>query len=534
MNHGKSGEGTSFLKFITEKYECPFVIKVRTPCGRSAPLHELLFCDYEKCLSMVHPIAALRDIENYFCSHCLRTWAPNIIRKYTHCPKCICCPACFSTCEKVLMMRSETYLLQCTFCWWLSQSVGIKAKTAQELIQMITMSDKQEIGRLQEEVSELVKKYSTNIKDKVIYIGNEKYHHNKKRWYQGNGSTQNTISFKDTYHLLKRKPNYTAQGKSLPLENLQKVRDACEKRDRKVEKKRAKQHDLSSEEFANAWVKPADSKFVTDIRLERVSSLINRLEDPIRQPPLLDQLHPQRVRLMTKESFKCPDDKCNHSHLVKPQSGTRSSHFEVKKLAIDYLPHMRMEGPLEGWPTKYDEENASISFYIYFANPLSKPISIQVTPRQNEPFSNTEVRCEGRRITIDKWNHTVRTIWPPQKEKKMKGEFQHLNMLALPLTAIVKDPTCKRLDFMLDIDLHCEICCSDSETRAASLRYPLEITVKRIGQKSTSSRPQVRSRHRRDSERRGKPGRPRSRHSQSNQPPSGGRRTTAQRTTYNY
>jgi len=432
-------------------------------------------------------------------------------------------------------MRSETYLLQCTFCWWLSKSVGIKAKTAQELIQMITLSDKQEVGRLQEEVSELVKKYGANIKDKVIYIGKEPYPNNKSRWYQGNGATTNAIALRDKYNLLKRKPNYSATGRTFPVEEPLKVRDACEKRDRKVEKKRAKQHDLPSEEFANEWVKPADSKFVTEFRLDRVSSLVNRLEDPIRQPPLLDQLHPQRVRLMTKESFKCPDDICNHSHLVKPQSGTRSSHFEVKKLAIDYLPHMRMEGPLEGWPTKYDEENASISFYIYFANPLSKPISIQVTPRHNEPFSNTEVSCAGRRITIDKWNHTMRTIWPPPKEKKMKGEFQHMNMLALPLNAIVKDPNCKRLDFMLDIDLHCEICCSDGETRAASLRYPLEITVKRVGQKTTTSRPQVRSRHRRDSERRGKPVRQRSaRHSQSNKAPSERRKTVGQRKTYNY
>lgn len=411
--------------------------------------------------------------------------------------------------------------------------MGIKAKTAQELIQMITMSDKQEFGRLQEQVSELVKKYSANIKDKVMYLGKDKYHHNK-RWYPSNGTSQ-ALSLRDKYNLLKKKPNYTAQGRSHPVEDPQKVRDACEKRDRKVEKKRAKQHDLSNEEFGNEWVKPADSKFVTDIRLERVSSLINRLEDPIRQPPLLDQLHPQRVRLMTKESFKCPDDKCNHSHLVKPQSGTRSSHFEVKKLAIDYLPHMRMEGPLEGWPTKYDEENASISFYIYFANPLSKKISIQVTPRQNEAFSNTEVRCVEGRNSIDPWTPKIRTTWPPQqKDVKKKGVVKHENMLGLPLTAIVKDPNCKRLDFMLDIDLVCEICCSDSETRAASLRYPLEITVKRIGQKSTSSRPQVRSRHRRDSERRSKV-RQRSRHSTSSkQPTSVARKTSTQKKTYNY
>jgi len=534
MNHGKSGEGTTFQKFITEKFECPFAIKVRTPCGRSAPLHELLFCDYEKCLSMVHPIAALRDIENYFCSHCLRTWAPNIIRKYTHCPKCICCPACFSTCEKVLMMRSETYLLQCTFCWWLSQSVGIKAKTAQELIQMITMSDKDEVGRLQTEVSELVKFYGKNIKDKVIYIGKEKYHPNK-RWYPNNileGSGQNAMILKDR-SLLKRKPNYTAQ-KSLPGEDPQQVRDACAKRDRKTEKKRVKQHDLPKKEFANAWVKPADSKFVSDIRLERVSSLVNRLEDPIRQPPLLDQLHPQRVRLMTKESFKCPDDKCNHRFLVKPQSGTRSSHFEVKKLAIDYLPHMRMEGPLDGWPTKDADEPASINFYIYFANPLNKPISIQVTPRANDIFSNTEIDCSGERIVIDKWDVTARTIWPPRKEKRMKGEFQHMNMLALPLTAVFKDRSCKRLQFILDIDLRCEICCSDGETRCANLRYPLEITVKRMEQKSTSMRQQTRTRHRKDSERRPKGGRPRSsRNPQSNKPTSMARKPVATRKTYN-
>lgn len=551
MSSGRSGSGTTFLKFISDKNQCPFTIKVRTPCGRSAPLHELLFCDHEKCLSVVHPIAALRNIENYFCLHCVRTWAPNFIRRNTRCPKCISCPACFATCEKILMMPARSYLLQCTFCWWLSKSVGIKAQTATDLIQMIAQSDKDEVSKLQLELNELVKLYGKNIQEKLPFLGSTQYS-TKSRWYKSNmldGSSQKVLQDMKDSGILKRNRNANWWKKKMPGMQTQmqdssadqhipgtdplKRQIACSKPDRKLEKKRKKWHELPKKEFENAWVKPADPRFVTDIKLERVSSLDNRLADPIRQPVLLEQLQPQRVRLMTKESFKCPDTKCNHALLVKPQSGTRSAHFEVKKLAIDYLPHMRMEGPFDGWPAK-DADNQTVKFYIYFANPLNTPITIQINPRANESYSNAEVTCSGRMIVISMRDcGKMRTIWPPRLPRRKPDEYNTMNMLAFPLTVIPRDPNCKRLEFVLDINLTCQILTSESESTNACLRYPLEITVKRTERRSTSAREPARSRARIDSDRRVKPRQRTQRHGQSNIPASMPTRKPG-RKTYNY
>merc|ERR1719233_2009047 len=172
---------------------------------------------------------------------------------------------------------------------------------------------------------------------------------------------------------------------------------------------------------------------------------------------------------------------------------------------MEYLPHMRMDGPLEGWPRKDAVEQASINMYLYFANPLNAPLLIQVNPRTNDSFSNAEVTCSNRKIVITKWDPAERTIWPKPMDRKMSGEYTYKNMLAFPLTVNLKDRTSKRLEFILDIDLRCEIRCSDGDTKNANLRYPLEITVKRTEQKHVNPKTATRTRHRPNGERRMKP-----------------------------
>merc|ERR1719461_2163657 len=57
------------------------------------------------------------------------------------------------------MMASNTFLIQCTFCFWLSEAVGLKANTAQDLVNNLKDDETNAIQALRTEVKGLVKNY---------------------------------------------------------------------------------------------------------------------------------------------------------------------------------------------------------------------------------------------------------------------------------------------------------------------------------------------------------------------------------------
>jgi len=191
---------------------------------------------------------------------------------------------------------------------------------------------------------------------------------------------------------------------------------ACKDRDKKIERKQATNRNLQREVYENSWVKPANPRFVSDLSLKRVCSLKQRLEHPLRQPMDFGKLYPQRMCLMTKESFQCPSSKCKNSFLMKPVIGARHCSFEVNKLAIDYLPRMRMDGPLGGWLNARPEESKvngtqlPMRMHLFFANSINRPITIQVTPQNTDKFSNTDVRCSRNVFNLSKVSTSIRNV----------------------------------------------------------------------------------------------------------------------------
>merc|ERR1719336_3030509 len=249
MSHdasGKRSSGASCYKYIVAKRACRFVVKVRTSCGRSAPLSELFFCDNPHCLKPIHPFAARRSIENYFCPQCLSTYPSNIVRKFTRCPKCIMCPACFTTCEKILLMRSNTYLLQCTFCYWLSGPVDIKAKTANGLVAQVKESNNREITKLREKMFDLVKHFRKNTEQEPSWnINKTNYLFRGANWWE-----------KKKRRRVQKQTAVQAQGDNFPgmgaVLNTNFV-DPCNDLDKRLEEKRKQVHDLPKEAVDNSW-----------------------------------------------------------------------------------------------------------------------------------------------------------------------------------------------------------------------------------------------------------------------------------------
>jgi hypothetical protein len=473
----RSRTTASFSKFISYKRKCPFVIKVRTPCGRSAPLSQIFFCDDRHCMQIVHPAAAKRRIENYFCPHCLSTYPSNIVRKFTRCPKCICCPACFTMCEKILLMKKNTYLLQCTFCYWLSEQVGIKSRNSTELIAKVKERNLKGIVKLKEELTELKKHYQKNTAEIQPYI-------NRKSYLMGVGG--NWYGKKITMQVQRKIPDEDFPDQSTATIKLGIDREAaCEKRDKLFESQTGARHKLPQETFENSWVKPADPRFISDFSLKRVTSLRHRLEDPVRQPSGFHKLHPQRMRLMTKESFQCPYLKCKDALLMKPAIGARHCSFEVKKLALDYLPHMRMDGPVDGWPNQQSKEleetlKQPVKLVLYFANSVSKPITLQITSLNTDELTNVTVSCSKNIFTIDRLDSSVRNVWDPLRfwVKELGSEdFTIEHVLGLVLILTPKSPIQDTFEFILNVRMTGDILCGDGEYRQLSLSYPLEITV---------------------------------------------------------
>jgi len=262
---------------------------------------------------------------------------------------------------------------------------------------------------------------------------------------------------------------------------------ACEERDKECGIQMASRHSLPKKSFENSWIKPPDPKFVSSPNLRHVTSLRHRLEDPIRQPTGSHQLQPQRMRLMTKESFQCPGVRCSNAFLMKPAIGARHCSFEVKKLALDYLPHMRMYGPLTGWPTvKSKDLNEACKYpmtlLLYFANSLSKPVNLQIKPLSSDEFSNAKVTCTRDLFTIAKLDSNVRNIWDPlrfHKKKLGSKDFTADHVLGLVLNVTPKSLHQDKFEFVLSVKLMAEILCGDGEYQEEVLSYPVEITVRR-------------------------------------------------------
>jgi len=125
--------------------------------------------------------------------------------------------------------------------------------------------------------------------------------------------------------------------------------------------------------------------------------------------------------------------------------------------------------------------NNHCKYFLYFANPQSNPITIQLHSREVDPLSNTKVQYSSEKFNIGKRQAKAR-VWNYYYVKR-ESDFVSQNMLGVVITLEPADNFNGTYEFVLDVSMGCEIR-SKGVIKRAKLRYAVEISVKKSDRKA--------------------------------------------------
>eukprot|EP01084_Bolivina_argentea_P121373 215073_1 len=113
---------------------------------------------------------------------------------------------------------------------------------------------------------------------------------------------------------------------------------------KKLRKKFELYHKLNKTKCINIE-KPLDIKYVSQFHLRNISPLKQRLDNPLNQSYMMDQYLPNKVHLMNKESYKCPNTKCSR-YVCKPHKARcreRQATYDKRTTVLEYLPRINVK-----------------------------------------------------------------------------------------------------------------------------------------------------------------------------------------------
>ncbi|KAI9142944.1 dynactin p62 family-domain-containing protein [Paraphysoderma sedebokerense] len=143
------------------------------------------------------------------------------------------------------------------------------------------------------------------------------------------------------------------------------------------------------------------------VGVEEVSTINQRLAQPLKQAHLSANLEPMRTHLRTKLSKRCRS--CEHI-LVKPEQKAQVTRFKIKMIAMSYLPEITI---LQPTPTLVQNETCKIK--LKFTNPLEEDntvhLFIPLATLQNQ------VKASCSRFTIPAYNEMAQYEEPAQPRR---------------------------------------------------------------------------------------------------------------------
>jgi len=131
-------------------------------------------------------------------------------------------------------------------------------------------------------------------------------------------------------------------------------------------------------------------QFKRKFDLSKHTTLYNRLNDPGRQRREMVGLIPQRIRLMTRPSFRCPNKDCN-TYLIKPDMAISQCKFDHEQLAMKTLPWMVLKPPKDDVVCY---ECNSVVLMMTNHTPSEMFIKIEPCTPQEDRFLNCEIDLE--------------------------------------------------------------------------------------------------------------------------------------------
>lgn len=338
-------------------------IRIRCDCGRSRGCADIFFSEEPQkfCCDM----CAEREVETYFCGQCLSSYPSNIVKKFARCPKCVQCPACFSILDKILFTNSNEYLFQCPNCFWSSDAVDLKGRSANGLVEELVKREAERLKAADTKVFNLIKQYK--LDDEEVR------------------QPPNRFMFLST--LKKRRKKNKIRVSEEHVEQVdRRLKSGLRQLEARLIAKHERDHTLNIDHsnIDQFEAKPLDIKFVKELNIKGITTLHHRVNDTSRQPQRANELWPQRVRLMTKEAFRCP---YTQKFVYKPTIGARHHTFEVKSMAMDVFPQVRVR-MLQAPQLTMNQENKIL---LLLSNRIDGKVHIDINAVQDDEFHSCDV-----------------------------------------------------------------------------------------------------------------------------------------------
>ena len=188
---------------------------------------------------------------------------------------------------------SDVYLYQCPFCFWSSNTVGLKAPSSDVLNQNLTKKIKKPYDDKLEIMAGIEEKYN-NMNEELRKEEERLYN---ARHYHKTYKTKNLFDLSGTgsapkKRVRKRKTSLDFDFKGDGTNPLTLARvmsggpesaNAMQRLKKKLESKYNKNHVLDKDKADNSHVPKLDMIFVSAFNIQHVSPLFHRLQDPLHQ-----------------------------------------------------------------------------------------------------------------------------------------------------------------------------------------------------------------------------------------------------------
>ena len=218
-----------------------------------------------------------------------------------------------------------------------------------------------------------------------------------------------------------------------------------------------------------------DDFYTSEINLQKIPTLQQRLLDPLHQPTNVDQFTPRPLHLRGKKLLRCKG--CDHI-LLKAEINPSSIRFKIHQIALHSFPQIRIFEPPKLQPDQHCDVLLSIT------NPLNSIVSISFSQLSAEFIKNSKEDLVCASLPEGSFqlspNDDVGDLLDGDGEQDMEGakEYVHsrlLGKLVLKFSIVpVATPDEIKFGFIMNFSYKPT---TEQEKQDSSVLVPLPITV---------------------------------------------------------
>lgn len=325
-------------------------VRYACKCGRLAPARALFFSDLVQRPVCRRPGCSVEEFESFYCGQLLVNLPSKEASLYQNrSSRCFCCAACGGALSTAFHEAHQRYFFLCAHCRWDSLALGLAEEDPDTLV-MATVARERESAH--EDVFNVLLAHHSSLSASTGSAGGSARGGTRPGAWQTLADSRKELQREQQMN--KSRLHRTAEMGGWRVDQAQ-ARD-LERAQWLVDQRRENAHPLLANQLARLPQPPtstAERDLLVSLAQQRdmdaVSSLPQRLLNPLDQPRDAALVSPSRPPLRAKRTWRCVEsiERGSAGILVKPQispmSGdsslpVASSWFKKANLAVHYLP----------------------------------------------------------------------------------------------------------------------------------------------------------------------------------------------------